>query len=227
MKRLALCLFCLYAVHSSVSAHVLDQYLQVAQIALAPDSVRVELRLIPGVEVAQRICTLIDADHDGQVSKSEEQTYVRRVVQDLEFSLNGVPVPLTLRDWHFPPSPEIREGLGTIRLLLTATATLGAARRQQVYFRNNHLPDLGVYLVNALVPATKEIQLGEQLRDPLQREMRLHFHVTAPDTQATLRWRGIFMFGLCLALLWPQWKSLRRFWHRGEATQMKVSEASK
>lgn len=224
MKRLALCLFCLYAVHSSVSAHVLDQYLQVAQIALAPDSVRVELRLIPGVEVAQRICTLIDADHDGQVSKSEEQTYVRRVVQDLEFSLNGVPVPLTLRDWHFPPSPEIREGVGTIRLVLTATTTLAAAN-QQLYFRNNHLPDLGVYLVNALVPATKEIQLGEQLRDPLQREMRLRFRFAAPSAQTSLRWQSIWILGVCLALLWPQWKYLRRFWHRGKANQMKVSEA--
>lgn len=226
MKRLALCLFCLCAVHFSVSAHVLDQYLQVAQIALAPDGVRVELRLIPGVEVAERIGTLIDADHDGHVSKSEEQTYVRRVVQDLELSLNGVPVPLTLHDWQFPPSPEIREGAGTIRLTLTATAMLGTASQQQVYFRNNHVPELGVYLVNALVPAAKEIQLGKQLRDPLQRELRLRFHVIAPDTQAALRWRGIFMFGLCLALLWSQWKSLRRFWHRGEAKQMEVSEAS-
>lgn len=226
MKRLALCLFCLCAVSPSVSAHVLDQYLQVAQIALAPDGVRIELRLIPGVEVAERICTLIDADHDGQVSKSEEQAYARRVWQDSEFSLNDVKVPLALRDWQFPPMSEMREGMGTIRLILTATATLGAAN-QQLYFRNNHLPELGVYLVNALVPATKEIQLGQQLRDPLQREMRLRFHVTSPDTQASLRWQGLFMFGVCLVLLWPQWKSLRRFWHRGEANQLEVSETGK
>jgi hypothetical protein len=52
---------------------VLDQYLQVAQIALAPDGVRVELRLIPGVQAADRICTLIDAGGMGKFRRQKSR----------------------------------------------------------------------------------------------------------------------------------------------------------
>ena len=107
MKRLLRCLLCACALHLTGSAHVLDQYLQVAQIALAPDGVRIELRLTPGVQVAERICTLIDADRDGQITTAEEQAYARRVLQDLELAINGVNAPLTL---IFAPSAYFFNG---------------------------------------------------------------------------------------------------------------------
>ena len=212
MKRLLLCLFCACAAHLTVAAHVLDQYLQVAQIALAPDGVRIELRLIPGIQVADRICTLIDADGNGQITAAEEQAYARRVSQDTELAINDVNTPLTLTDTQFPTQQEMRAGLGTIRLTLTAAATLSAADHQQLYFRNNHLPELGVYLVNALVPTVNEIKISGQERDPLQRELRLSFHVTAKDRQRS--WTGGLIFCLCLLLLVPQWKRLRQFLRR-------------
>ncbi|HEX8143817.1 MAG TPA: hypothetical protein VF553_14560 [Pyrinomonadaceae bacterium] len=37
----------------------------------------------------------------------------------------------------------------------------------QLPFRNNHLPELVVYLVNAPVPTTSEIKISGQERDPL------------------------------------------------------------
>lgn len=55
---------------------------------------------------------------------------------------------------------------------------MSAAGEHQLSFRSNHLPELGVYLVNALVPTANEIKLGRLERDPLQREMRLSFQVT-------------------------------------------------
>ena len=79
MRRLVLCLLCVCAVHLPVAAHVLDQYLQVAQIALAPDGVRIELRLIPGAQVAARVFVLIDTDGDGQLSTVEQPAYAQRV----------------------------------------------------------------------------------------------------------------------------------------------------
>jgi hypothetical protein len=220
MRQWLFCLLSACALHLTVSAHVLDQYLQVAQIALAPDGVRIELRLIPGVQVADRICTLIDADGNGQISTAEEQAYARRVWQDIELAVNGVNTPLTLTEMQFPTQQKMREGLGTIRLILTAAATLGAADQQQIYFRNNHVPELGVYLVNALVPTTNEIKIRGQERDPLQRELRLRFHLTPTDTRGPRPWTGVLMFCLCLLLLLPQWKRLRQFLRRGAEKKM-------
>ncbi len=204
MKRLLFSLLGTCALHIIVSAHVLDQYLQAAQIALAPDAVRIELRLIPGVQVADRICTLIDLDDDGQITAAEEQAYAGRVLQDIKLSISGINIPLTLTERKFPTQPEMREGVGTIRLTFAAATTLGVATHQQLYFRNNHLPELGVYLVNALVPTTNKIKLGEQERDPLQQGLRLAYDTTSGST--ALMWRGIALLLFCLGLpLWGYW----------------------
>ena len=200
MKRLLFCLLSTCALSITVSAHVLDQYLQVAQIALAPDGVRIELRLIPGVQVADRICTLIDADGDGQISAAEEQAYAQLVWRDLALEINGVRATLAPDGIQFPSPPEMRKGLGTIRLTYSAAATLGAVGKHQLYFRNNHLPEFGVYLVNALVPATSEIKITGQERDPLQHGLQLNFQATPVATPERRQWIGWFLFGLCLAL---------------------------
>lgn len=219
MKQLLFCLLSTCALPLTVSAHVLDQYLQVTQIALAPDGVRLELRLIPGVQVADRICTLIDADGNGQISTAEEQAYAQRVLQDMELSLKGVPAPLTLSELQFPTQQEMRAGLGTIRLTLTAAVTLSVADQQQLYFRNNHLPELGVYLVNALVPTASEIKISGQTRDPLHM-MQLSLRMTSADTARPRSWTGEVMSGLCLVLLFWQWKHLREFLHRRKEQKM-------
>ena len=209
MKRWLFCLLSACALHFTVSAHVLDQYLQVTQIALAPNNVRLELRLIPGIQVADRICALIDANGDGQISNAEEQAYAVRVWQDIELTIGDIKTPLKLIEFQFPSQSEMREGLGTIRLTFEASATLSTAG--QLYFRNNHLPELGVYLVNALMPATNEIKLGGQERDPLQRGLRLDFQVTQAGTKNPPRWIGVLLVFLCLVLLFPQWKRVRLF----------------
>ena len=210
MKRLLVCLLCACAVCLPVTAHVLDQYLQVAQIALAPDSVRVELRLIPGAQVADRIIALIDTDGDGEILGAEEQAYARRALQDVTLEVDGRRAPLALTEVHFPAQLEMKEGIGAIRLTLAAEAALGAAGEHQLSFRNDHLPELGVYLANTLVPTTTGIKINGQERDALQRGLRINFHATPDAAHGRLRWTGVFIFGLCLALLLPQWKRLRQ-----------------
>jgi hypothetical protein len=36
------------------------------------------------------------------------------------------------------------------------------AGRHRLFFRNNHLPEIGVYLANALKPATSEVGISAQ-----------------------------------------------------------------
>lgn len=209
MKRLTLCLSCACAVHLTASAHVLDEYLQIALIALAPDGVRVELRLIPGVQVAERVRTIIDADGDGRITTAEEQTYARRVLEDVSLEVDGRRAPLALTDVQFPSRGEMDEGTGAIRLELAAGAALDAEGQHQLFFRNDHLPELGAYLVNALVPATSEIKIGGQGRDSRQREMRLGFHVARAGASWLWPWAGVSVLSLGLALFLTRWKRLR------------------
>jgi hypothetical protein len=210
------CCLCAFAFQATATAHALDEYVEAAQIALAPGGARVELRLTPGVFVADRVYALIDVDGDGQISPAEEQAYARRVLHDVALEVDGRRAPLTLTGVEFPSRREMKAGIGAIRLDLAADADLDAAGEHQLSFRNDHLPELGVYLVNALVPAISEIKISGLERDPLQHEMRLSFHVTPADTRGLQPWAGALMLCLCLVLLFPQWKHLRQYLRRPE-----------
>ena len=188
---------------------MLDQYLQVAQIGLTPDGAHIELRLIPGVQVADRVFALIDVDGDGQISPGEEQAYVRRVLQDITLEVDGRRAPLALTGVQFPSRQAMNEGVGAIRLDLASEAALSAAGEHRVSFRNDHLPELGVYMANALVPTTDAIKITGQQRDALQHGLRVDFRVLSVDARAWPRWTTVLLFGLCLTLLLPQWKRLR------------------
>lgn len=229
MRRLLAFCLCAFAFQAMAAAHVLDEYVQAAQITLAPGGVRVELRLVPGVEVASHVFAMIDVDSDGQISPAEEQAYAQRVLQDIALEVDGRRAPLALTGIHFPSRREVNEGVGAIRLDLAAEAASGAAGEHQLSFRNDHLPELGVYLVNALVPSTSEIKITGQERDPLQRELRLSFHVTShvtpADTHGPWLWTGMLILCLCLALLFSQWKHLRQYLRRPEREQIPDSPA--
>lgn len=210
MRRTLAWLLCALALQATAAAHVLDEYVQAAQIALAHEGVRVELRLTPGALVADRVYALIDIDGDGRISPLEEQAYARRVIEDVALEVDGRRASLRLKGSEFPSRRELDEGVGAIRLELTADADLVTAGEHRLSFRNDHLPELGVYLVNALVPKASEIKLGGQERDPLQREMRLSLHVTSAGTRGPRLWTGVLMLCVCLVLLIPRWKRRRR-----------------
>ena len=58
----------------------------------------------------------------------------------------------------------MRAGVGAFRIEARATWTLTPGRHV-LYYRNNHQPDFGAYLVNALVPASPEIEITAQRSD--------------------------------------------------------------
>jgi hypothetical protein len=209
MRRLLACLLCAVALQATASAHVLDQYLQVAQISLARDGVRVDLHLVPGVEVADRVFALIDLDGDGQISSAEGQAYARRVLTDVTLEVDGRRAPLALKGIEFPSRREMNEGVGAIRFDLAAEADLGTAGEHRLSFRNDHLPELGAYLVNALFPATDVFKITGQQRDTLQHALRVDFIATSPESPTWPRRLGVLLSALLLALLLTRWKRLR------------------
>jgi hypothetical protein len=200
MKRLLLCLFGACALTVTGSAHVLDQYLQVAQIAFSADEVRVELRLVPGAQIAARVFALMDADGNGQLATTEQQAYAQRVRQDLSLTINQKAAPLKLVEAVFPERSAMNEGLGAIRLTFTAPAGVGAPARQQLAFRNDHLPEFSAYLVNPLIPESAAIKITGLQRDVLQRGLQVDFQATATHN-GWLGW-GVLLCGFGLVLLY-------------------------
>jgi hypothetical protein len=73
LKRLLACCLCAFAFQATAAAHVLDEYVEAAQISLAPEGARVELRLVPGVEVADRVFALIDLMATGRFRRRKSR----------------------------------------------------------------------------------------------------------------------------------------------------------
>lgn len=167
----------LLALASGALAHRLDEYLQATRVSVASNRIDVSLDFTPGVAVADRVLAVIDQDRDGNVSNDERDTYARRVLEDLGAGLDEKALALRLVDASFPALQEIKSGLGVIRIKAAATVEQISSGRHTLSLTNTHLPAMSVYLVNALVPKDRAIQITKQTRDELQKGYRLEFVV--------------------------------------------------
>ncbi len=177
--------FPLLASQATPAAHRLDEYLQATRIALAPDHVTVELDLTPGADVAQMIFFAINTDRDGHISAREGAAYAKQVLRDLVLEVHGQRQELALLTSQFPSFEEMRAGEGTIRLSARTASLSPALGPQAIVYRNDHRPEMSVYLVNALLSATPAIVITDQNRDPRQQGIRLGFDVLATPASAS------------------------------------------
>jgi len=150
---------------SSTSAHRRDEYLQAARIAIDPDRVRVEVDLTAGIAVADAVLAGIDADRDGAISSSEAQAYAGVVRQAVRLDVDAAPISAALVSSAFPDVAALRGGEGPIRVVLLASLPPLGPGRHQIRYRNAHRADIGVYLANALVPASDRVAINGQQRD--------------------------------------------------------------
>lgn len=208
MTRLLVAFVALLAGAGAAEAHVLDQYLQIAQVELQPEGARIALRLVPGAQLADAIVAAIDADGDGALSAAERQAHAQRVSHDLALELDGESVPLVLTAYDDPPPSQLKQGIGAIRLELETKAAL-AVGDHRLSFHNNHHPDRGAYLANALVPASPQIEITRQVRDVQQRTLEIHFHVRSEARPVRLLWLSALSIGLGAVALSPRWRRRR------------------
>jgi len=174
-----------------IGAHRLDEYLQAARIAIDRDRVVVELDLTPGVAVAPSVLAAVDRDRNGAITDAEGEDYARRVIDALVMHLDGRPVRPTLDEQTMPAWRDVAEGTGVIRLQASAPIPPVDSGRHALFFRNVHRSDIGVYLVNALVPADDRIEITRQRRDPVQHEVTIDFRVRGPARQVGKVWSAL------------------------------------
>jgi hypothetical protein len=170
----------LLALPGTARAHRLDEYLQATRLSLAPDRVGLEIDLTPGVDTAPTIFALIDVNHDGWISEAERAAYANQFLKEIIFEVDGWPRRVMLLRSQFPSFEEMSAGTGVIRIEARAEWA-GAIGRHSLFYQNNHRQDLGAYLVNALLPESREIEITEQHRDLRQHEIRLGFNVRSID----------------------------------------------
>lgn len=183
---------------AGASAHRLDEYLQATRIAIQRDGIAVEINLTPGAEIADGIVDGIDLDGNDEISEAEAQTYANRVIQSLSLNIDGIARSLGLRDYRVPPLADMRQGEGVIRLHAFASHS-GEAGPHQLRFANAHRPDIGVYMVNALIPDDDGIHVTGQSRDMLQKEFSLDYTVSPRPTTAAFALALPSLIGLAMA----------------------------
>ena len=194
------------------SGHVLDQYLQASRIELLPDCITVEIDLTPGVEIAPWLFLKINANHDGRISDQEGRAYASEVLADVMLTVDDRRAPLVLIDSTFPEYDVMRAGTGTIRLRLASRIRVDQVGDHQIVFANRHQADRSVYLINAIMPARRDISITRQERDPLQQSIRLDYTVSSAGAAVVAPhegWRLPAVLGVVLMMLMTTYSRVR------------------
>jgi hypothetical protein len=157
-------------------AHRLDEYLQAALISVEKDRVELSMRLVPGVAVSSWVLAGIDTNGDGVISRAEQQAYAERVLGDLSLTAEGNRLRPRLVSVHFPAVEEMKEGLGEIRIELSADLPQGGPNRRLV-LQNAHQYRIAAYLMNCLVPRDPDIRIVAQTRNEQQSIYRVDYVV--------------------------------------------------
>lgn len=171
--RLLGCLLLLFV--AEARAHRLDECLQAIRIAVSSDRIELTFALTPGVEVADQLLAVLDTNRDGQISSREGRRYVNRVLRDLRVAVDDKSLVLRADKPAFPPIQEIKAGAGVIGFKAGAVIKRLSPGHHTLSLTNVHLPDLSVYLVNALVPKDPSIQIASQDRNDAQTGYLLKF----------------------------------------------------
>jgi hypothetical protein len=177
-----------------IDAHRLDEYLQAARLDVDLDRVGIELDLTPGVAIAPAVLAMIDRDRDGEISDAEGEDYARQVIEALVMDVDGRPVRARLDDRAMPAWRDVAAGTGVIRLRASADLPRVGSGRHQLFFRNVHRSEIGVYLVNALVPSDDRIEITGQRRDGLQHEVTIDFRVRGAARRVGMAWSALAAF---------------------------------
>ena len=174
MSRGVAALALLVVLSATASAHRLDEYLQAIRVDVGPDEVRIELDLTPGVGVAPGVLAAIDVNGDKTISAIEASDHAAQVLKALNVTLDGERRLLSLSRHDFPAYADIEAGSGVIRLVATAPPARNNGNHRLV-IRNDHRPDVAVYLANALLPLTPAVRITSQTRDSLQRNLAIDY----------------------------------------------------
>ena len=160
-----------------LAAHRLDEYLQSARLDIYPERVEIALDLTPGIAVAREVVTALDRDLNGVIADSEARAFAVDVLRGMALDVDGVPVNMALVDSASPAIDALLRGDGAVRLRAAAPLPALADGLHHLRFRNQYRGDAGVYLANALVPATDRVVVAGLHRTVDQRQLVVDYNL--------------------------------------------------
>ena len=175
---------------TSASAHRQDELLQAARIGIGQQRIELGVSLTPGIAVADAIISEIDRDGDGELSPDEQHGYLTTVASAFHLTLDGGPLMIVPADATFPAIEALRGGDSPIELRLTAAVPGLASGAHRVSFTNAYRRDIGVYLVNALVPDDDLITIERQRRQTDQRATTIDYTLSSTWSAMVPLWIG-------------------------------------
>jgi hypothetical protein len=197
---------------SWTSAHRRDEYLQAARLGIDPDRVELALDLTAGIAVAEVVLSEIDLDKDGMVSVAEARAYSDRVLSAIALDVDGIPLRVELVESTFPTFDTVRKGEGTTRIQATASLPRLDDGLHHLRYRNAYRSDIGVYLANALVPASDRVIVAAQRRDVNQRDLVIDYMLSGQRTPTARRGLSVGVAGaiILIANVWWRTRTRRR-----------------
>jgi nickel/cobalt exporter len=159
------------------AAHPLDEFYQVTYITVAANRITLQVEQYTGVLIAPQVLKLIDADQDDLISETEREAFVNLFLKDITFEIDGQLTPLTSGNLDFSTPLDLRAGVGVIRFSLSTDLPPDHHGNHQLYYKNSFLPDISVYLVNAISDAPRWVNITKQDQDIFQSSLRLSYTI--------------------------------------------------
>ena len=195
---------------SWTSAHRRDEYLQAARLGIDPDRLELALDLTAGIAVAEVVLSEIDLDKNGMISVAEARAYSNRVLSAIALDVDGIPLRVELVESTFPAFDTVRNGEGTTRIQAVAKIPRLDDGLHHLRYRNAYHSDIGVYLANALVPASDRVIVAAQRRDVDQRDLVIDYMLSGQPTPTARRGLSVGVAGALVLIANVWWRTRNR-----------------
>ena len=170
---------------TSLHAHRLEGLLQSSLVEVVPTQIKVQVTLVPGVDIAPRMKALLDPDADGEFSESESKAWAGQFMARQSVVVDGQTLPLTVRNVRGSPLPELAGGHAEIVIDYTAELGKLAHGPRTVVCANRYEPIPCIYQCNGLVPMTPDVRIRSHRRDAGERELTLAVEFPEASVPAT------------------------------------------
>ena len=171
------------------SAHLLDAYLQTAQVTIGPTDVLVSIDLTPGTQIAPSVLKAIDTDGDGAISQQEVTAYAASAVSHLSLWVDGRPLHVRFIAATFPGIDEFKTGSASIQLRASADLPPLDRGEHRLVFENGFRVRSGLYLANAMLPQERRIAILGQERSLAQDHLEITYRL-ANSRATSVSWAG-------------------------------------
>ena len=175
-----------FAPAAPLHAHRVEGLLQASLVEVLPAQVGIEVTLVPGMDIAPKISALLDTNGDGVFSDAESAAWSARFMAGQSVSVDGKPVPLTVKNIRTTPLAEMTNGHAEIVVYFATGPGAFDCGAHTIVCSNRYEPIPCTYQTNGLVPKAPGVSISSHRRDERQTELTLAAEYSGPATSATL-----------------------------------------